>query len=211
MDHITDLFESALTMKRQGDFKESINHYLQLIDIDSTDRRIYPGLGKSAYLDENVVLSINAYACAMHLEMYELTKEMNEGRIPFEFLQSFEQLPDDIKAALPHKAGILIFQNPNLANHIAHALIDLDPNKPAELNRFVDVYQASIQGGSQLDNQLAKHQLSTEEVTNMNQGFYIPKGQKFFLEYIEWDDLHTNDVLHIYFDQERMERIFGRA
>lgn len=201
---IGKLIDEGVYEKRNGNFELSLNCYLKAIDTEPTDKTIYKGLGKVAYLADNPLLSTLSYLSYMHIEMNAIEKQIVDGVLPAPLEEMYHGLPDDLKEILPKKSGILLFHDYNIKKHLAHTVLDTDPSRPDSLGGIAAIYRAQIQDKVDYDYSelYDKYQLTSDQMIELEEEVYLPRGFEVMLDLIQWDKILSNDVINIYFDED---------
>jgi len=208
-DKLTQLLTEAIEKKRVGDYQESVNAYMKAIDVSPRNPKIYTALAKSAYLLGAPILAVHSHLCAAHLEMNVLYQQLENDEAPEEYLQFYNELPTDLKESLPHQAAGVIVGDFNLAKHLGHAIIDLDPNRPDELKGSIEIYRHQIQGNGDFQHLYEAHDVTEEYMDGLDRQRYAPTGFNFLMNHIEWEELGNPKVFPLYFDEEKIKEKYG--
>lgn len=208
-EKLTQLLTEAIEKKRSGDYQESVNAYMKAIDESPRNPKIYTALAKSAYLLGAPILAVHSHLCAAHLEMNVLYEQLESNEASEAYLQFYEELPADLKDALPHEAAGVIVGEFNLAKHLGHAIIDLDPNKPEELAGPIDIYRHQLQGKGDLQHLYEEYDVTAEDMDGLDRQRYAPTGFNFLMNHIEWGKLGDPKVFPLYFDEEKIKEKYG--
>lgn len=197
-----DRLIAAATDKLQANqVQHALSLYLDALRIDPFHAPIYFGLAVTNYLLGDRFTALRGYLSAMHLRINETEREMAENPSSpdsLSFHAQYNALCKERKQGLPTKSGFIIFYDRNLAKHAAHAFFDLDHNYP-ELEKYGQVYRAETQGNGAFHFTLQQWAMSEAEYRRYNREFYVPKGQEFFFQVIQWRQIADRDVLNIYF------------
>lgn len=205
----SELLQMAVEKKRAGELEESLQCYLDAINLDLTNSEIYMGLGKTTYLLGNDFFTINAYLSRLHLLMHDMEKQMENDVLPEPYEDFYEGLSDEVKATLPRKSAVVAYMDYNLAKHLGHVLLDFDPSRPEETDGLVEIYRAQIAGESDYSALYDKHGFTPDDVRKIEEDIYIPSGRKFLLDFVEWEEIADPNVIDIYFDEDRAKKRFA--
>lgn len=195
------LITAAADKSREGELEQAFSLYLEALRIDRRHAPAYVGLARTSYLRGDRFAALRGYLAAMHLQINaiegQLTKNPNSTASQ-QFNTEYETLNSKDKLALPAKAGFILFYDGALARHAAHAFFDLCGNYP-ELKKYGQVYRAEVRDNDTVPSTLKKWAVSETDYRIKTRDFYIPKGQEFFLQVIQWSQINSPDVLNIYF------------
>ncbi len=195
------LITAAIGKRQTGQFQHALSVYLDALRIDPYHAPIYFGLAGTNYLLGDRFTALRGYLAAMHLRISETEREMIENPSSSDSLSfnaQYDALCKERKQVLPAKSGFIIFYDRNLAKHAAHAFFDLDNNYP-ELEKYGQVYRAEALGDGAFQFMLKQWAMSEADYRCYNREFYVPKGQEFFFQVIQWRQIADRDVLNIYF------------
>lgn len=195
-------FKEGLEYKQKGSYDLARDCFMRAISYDPSNPEVHYANGKLNFLMGNYITSLNSYLAYTHLNLNKRIGQLN-GEIDFpdaEASESFyENLSDDAKRALPHKAASYILEDGDICNHVAHAYIGSQNVTDPRLVLNLKVYHATLVGKLLLDMALESHKTSLEEFDKTNFEIFIPQGRMLLLENIAWDEIESEDVLKIYF------------
>ena len=195
------LMAAATDKNREGELEQAFSLYLEALKIDRHHAPAYVGLARTSYLRGDRFAALRGYLAAMHLQIHAVERQLTKnpsGAASQEFKTEYETLDSKDKLALPHQAGFILFYDGALARHAAHAFFDLCGNYP-ELKKYGQVYRAEVRDNDTVPAALKKWAVSETDYRIKTRDFYIPKGQEFFLQVIQWAQIKSPDVLNIYF------------
>lgn len=201
MNERDGLIAAAIDNKQAGRLQHALSLYLDALKIDPCHIPIYLGLAGTSYLLGDRFTALRGCLAAMHLRINETEREMMEnpsGPDSLPFNAQYDALCKERKQVLPAKSGFIIFYDRNLAKHAAHAFFDLDNNYP-ELKKYGQVYRAEAIGDDAFQYTLKQWAMSEADYRCHNREFYVPKGQEFLFNVIQWPQIADRDVLNIYF------------
>lgn len=195
------LIAAAIDKRQAGQLQHALSLYLDALRIDSYHDPIYFGLAGTNYLLGDRFTALRGYLAAMHLRINETEREMTgnpSSPDSLSFHDQYNALCKERKQGLPTKSGFMIFYDKAMAKHAAHAFFDLDSNYP-ELEKYAQVYQAEALGADAFQSMLKQWGMSEADYRCHNREFYVPKGQEFLYNVIQWRQIADRDVLNIYF------------
>jgi tetratricopeptide (TPR) repeat protein len=198
---LDELTSKGDALKRAGDLEGAKDCYMQALDIDPFNRMTYIHLGKIAHLLKAQDLAVRCYLASLHLELAQIEKDIHDHSLPIHLQVQYDTIPEDILDQLPQKSAFIIFADSDVPRLIAHSIIDLSPkalNVNPQLKAYSDIYNAELLEDGAHDETLGKWGLTSSDETNTDEEVYIPFGQNFLLDALQWDQLSRNDVLNIY-------------
>ena len=188
-------------------FEAAIKAYEEAISIDPNHIMTYTQLGQAAYLVGKHDQAIRSYLAAMHLELAKIEEQIDTNQLPGELMVmkssifTTEQLDK-----LPARSAFLIFIDPNIPRHFAHAFIDLNPNFLQSLRKdipkiesHIKAYEAQLIDGNTYLDTLSEHDLTAQEHMQLEESVYVRMGQDLLLNYIRWEYIGSSDVQALYF------------
>lgn len=199
---LDQLLQKGVRLKRAGDLEGAKKCYIDALEINPHHHMAYIGLGKVAYLLRNRNLALRSYLCAVHLQLSPIEKRINENNLPFHLKIQYESFPKNILMNLPKKSAFTIFIDPNTPRHIAHSLIDLEPEMFADkpyLEPYANIYRAHIHGDGTHDSVLQNYGMTSTMQIEGDENLYIPCGREFILDELKWNSLSNTNVLELYF------------
>ena len=195
------LITAAIATRQTGQFQHALSLYLDALRIDPYHAPIYFGLAGTNYLLGERFTALRGYLAAAHLRINEVEREMianPSSPASLSFQAQYNALCKERKQGLPAKSGFIIFYDQALAKHAAHAFFDLD-NNYLELQKYGQVYRAEAIGEDAFQSALKQWAMSEVDYRCHNREFYVPKGQEFLFNVIQWPQIADRDVLNIYF------------
>lgn len=127
-----------------GDLEGAKACYIKALEMDSTNMMTYISLGKIAHLLKQH-LAVRSYLASTHLQIGPNEKAINENNLPLHLQIQYNVFPEEILASLPRKSAFTIFIDPNTPRHVAHSLVDLNPEVLAgnpQIAPLAEIYQA---------------------------------------------------------------------
>lgn len=199
MKEVSILIKFAEDMIQRGNYDKAKAALIKARKYDSTFSKIYTLLGNVFYLSCNREDAIKAYLSSIHLQINKLTNSNTEVLSTYLNVQH-EKLPEEAKNMLPHKEGMIIFQDVVVPRGIAHTYIDLktDSNDPIVEN-CKKIYIETLTTKNSLDDILSKYMLSKEDYLELDENHYISLGRHLLIDNLKWDNLKSNNVKELYF------------
>jgi len=187
---ISNLLDQGVEQKRRGNYKGAKKLYYQAIQLDPHRKMAFYSLAKVCYLTGEQKEAIFNYICAAHLlfheppeifynsiDLHNIVTPMLD-RLPLKY----REYPNILKKITPLVLDI------NTISHLAHVLIDFDDNisKSPDLLSYIAYYRSSLSGkGGKVDK-------------DIEWKFYQPFGLEFLLDFIDWSEISSYEVLDIY-------------
>ncbi|MUV37073.1 hypothetical protein JNUCC1_00879 [Lentibacillus sp. JNUCC-1] len=200
---VQQLITEGVTLKREGDLEGALNCYLQAIDIDPTNMKLFISIGKTAHLLKQQNLAARCYLAATHLMLEPIERTIHQpDQLPSYLQMAYGQFTEEELRQLPRKSAFAILIDSNTPRHVAHSMVDLSPDimeKRTDLMPFAEIYRASILGDGSHGNVLNRYGYTPDDQMTIDKEFYIPSGQKFLMADVQWDQLDRQNVTDIYF------------
>lgn len=196
------LMDQGVALKRQGNLEGARDCYIQALQKAPTEIEIYSSLGKVAHLLRSQDLAVRSYLACAHLYMGPIEIAMQKNQFPQHLELIYNTIPAEILVKLPKKSAFMIFIDSNTPRHLAHSLIDLTPDmmrSNPQLSPYAEIYYSHIYGNGSYGSTMQKHRLTSGDQISMDEQVYIPYGQNFLLQNINWDLITTSDVIKLYF------------
>ncbi|ALS74961.1 hypothetical protein AUC31_06850 [Planococcus rifietoensis] len=198
---VDQLLDRGVALKRSGNLEGARDCYIEALNADPTNMNVYLSLGKTAHLLRQQNLAIKCYLAFCHLMLSPIEKGIRQNNLPLHLKIQYEQLPLDALASLPKKSAFAIFMDTNTPRHLAHSLFDLSDqtlNSHPHLKPYSKIYDAHILGDGSHSRILQSFGLTASDQLATDEDIYIPAGQNFLLEEIQWSKIESTDVIDIY-------------
>lgn len=183
----------ALSAKRNGDYKRSIDLYTSHLDDTEDLGEVCFALGKSYYLAGDGQKSVAAYMSTMHLQLAAMPTLTRISPEIMELIRLGVQHGDhdEIRRLKEtHPWTVVLFADCNTPRHCGHALVDLVMSERPDWfsEAYVDIYCSQLRG-----------RLEREDTEREAQ--YAAEGRTFMHKRLIWEkllDLDEESVLSAY-------------
>lgn len=198
------LLKKAIAFKKAGAYEAAKASCFQALEVDPTYKITYVHLGNIAYLMGQQNLAVRSYLALTHLQLYAIENHLIDGTLTDKFKNYYDEFPKEELDKLPLHSAFVIYLDGFITRQIAHAMIDLSKERKeanAPLEPFIEVYRAVISEDPYGALLLDKYDLDEKKIYAIEKKHYIPFGQKFLINEIDWDKIFRDDVVNIYFEE----------
>ncbi|AIF45552.1 tetratricopeptide repeat protein [Virgibacillus sp. SK37] len=202
-NEVEHFITEGVRLKRAGDLEGALNCYLQAVDLNPTNMKVFISLAKTAHLLKRQNLAARCYLSATHLMLEPIEKVIDSPeKLPDYLRMAYGEFLEEQLQQLPRKSAFAILLDSNTPRHTAHTMIDLSPDileNRSDLKPFSEIYRASILGDGSYGSILNQYGYTSDDQMKVEKEIYIPAGQKFLMTDLKWDQIESQDVIDIYF------------
>jgi len=196
------LTERAAALTREGNLTGARDCCMAALEQDPGRLATYVSLGQVSHLMSNQNLAVRCYLAAMHLQAAAVERQLREQTLSVQLQSLLAAFPAELLEELPRTSAFIVFADPHLPRHAAHALADLSRDtmrQQEDLAPYADAYRAQLNGNGTHEQVLARNGLTVNDQIRKDKDWYIPIGRQFFLDQLKWDRAESAEVLRIYF------------